>query len=512
MFNSNIGLTPQINTLRPHLTYTEWSKTYGPVFTVMRGATPVLVVNSAAAAHDIFNKRGQATAGRPSANKVDMVARGGYAPALMTGAPWRSARRMWHAILNVGAARSYLPYQKLEAAKLIADVCDDSIGGAAQWREHVARFSNSVGMTMMNGRRVPTKEDPGIREVMDDLLQISTLQLKTEWMDSIDWVWKLPGRRWWLPPMREAERLGVKHERMLKRHWENAKGWVENGEKFLPNFITAIQQKLKAGWEGLTETEGMEVANELLVAATDTTASSLNNFLAAMALWPDVQRKAQEEIDRVVGPDRLPNEEDSIDLPYTRQCIQELQRWISVAPLALPHATTAPMQLGEYHVPADTIVLLNVHGIHRDPEAYPDPKVFKPERWEGKLETVLSDEQVGARTDLFAFGAGRRVCPGQHVAEQNLFFVISHWLWAFDTQKKKDPVTGKEIDIDMDDVRPGLVNTMNPYEVEVKPRSRERAEWIKANWKKQRETLLDEDEQWLSSPEAVEKIMARTAK
>ena len=94
--------------------------------------------------------------------------------------------------------------------------------------------------------------------------------------------------------MREAERLGVKHERMLKRHWENAKGWVENGEKFLPNFITAIQQKLKAGWEGLTETEGMEVANELLVAATDTTASSLNNFLAAMALWPDVQRKAQE--------------------------------------------------------------------------------------------------------------------------------------------------------------------------------------------------------------------------
>lgn len=192
--------------------------------------------------------------------------------------------------------------------------------------------------------------------------------------------------------------------------------------------------------------------------------------------------------------------------------LPRLQRWISVAPLALPHATTAPMQLGEYHVPADTIVLLNVHGIHRDPEAYPDPKVFKPERWEGKLETVLSDEQVGARTDLFAFGAGRRVCPGQHVAEQNLFFVISHWLWAFDIQKKKDPVTGKEIDIDMDDVRPGLVNTMNPYEVEVKPRSRERAEWIKANWKKQRETLLDEDEQWLSSPEAVEKIMARTAK
>ncbi|OJD37386.1 cytochrome p450 [Diplodia corticola] len=506
-----------LDTLRPHLTYTTWAATYGPIITAMRGPIPIVVVSTAAAAHDVFNKRGQATAGRPGGMKVDLYARGNYAPAMMGGPRWRAARRMWHAILNVGAARSYLPYQALEAAKLLADVCGDGggdggEGAAEQWRVHVERFSNSVGMTMLNGRRVPRKEDPGIREVMDDLLNISTLQLRTEWMEGAQWLWKLPGGSWWLPARRAAERLWAVHERMLTRHWNNTKGWTEKGEKQLPSFIQAIQEKLRAGWEGLSEKEGMEVANELLVAATDTTASSLNNFMAAMALFPEVQRKAQEEIDRAVGPDRLPTEEDINNLPYTRQCIQELLRWITAVPLSLPHATVSPIQIGEYHIPAGTTILLNSYAIHRDPVAYPDPKAFKPERWEGKLETVVSDEQVGVRTDLFAFGAGRRVCPGQHVAERNLYFVISHWLWAFDVRKKRDPQTGEEIDIDMEDVRPGLVNTMNPFAVDVKPRSKEKAEWIKAHWKKQREALLDEDEQWIQGPEAVANIMARTAR
>ncbi|KAL0261750.1 hypothetical protein SLS55_003180 [Diplodia seriata] len=474
------GNLKEIDTLRPHLTYAAWSATYGPIITAMRGPIPVVVVNTAAAAHDVFNRRGQATAGRPAGMKVDLAARGNYAPALMGGAPWRAARRMWHAILNVGAARSYLPYQALETVKLLADVCDEEeggVGGAAEWRTHVERFSNSVGMTMLNGRRVPRKEDPGIREVIDDLTNISTLQLRTEWMDGAQWLWKLPGGRWWLPAKRAAERLGAVHEAMLTRHWNNTKGWSEKGEKQLPNFIQAIQEKLRAGWEGVSERQGMEIANELLVAATDTTASSLNNFMAAMALFPDVQRKAQEAV-----------------------------------PLSLPHATTTPIQIGEYHIPAETTIILNTHAIHSDPVAYPDPKVFRPERWEGKLETVVSDEQVGARTDLFAFGAGRRICPGQHVGERNLYFVISHWLWAFDVRKKRDAQTGKEIDIDMDDLRPGLVNTMNPFEVDVKPRSKDKSEWIRTHWKKQREALLDEDEQWIQSPEAVANVMARSAR
>lgn len=169
------------------------------------------------------------------------------------------------------------------------------------------------------------------------------------------------------------------------------------------------------------------------------------------------------------------------------------------------------MQLGEYHVPAGTGLIINTHAIHRDSRAYSDPKEFRPERWEGKLQMVTSDEQVGARTDLFSFGAGRRICPGQHIAERNLFYICSHFLWAFDIRKRKD-AAGNEIDIDMDDVRPGLINTMNPFDVDVKPRNLERVEWVKKHWEEQKRALLDENEQWVRSPELIESVMQRAAR
>ncbi|KAH7053207.1 cytochrome P450 [Macrophomina phaseolina] len=500
------GNLKEISTLRPHLTYAAWSQTYGPIYTIMRGPDPWLVINSAATAHDIFNKQGQVTAGRPNM-RLDIACRGGYAPAAQSGASWRAARKMWHAVLNVGASRAYLPYQELEAEKLVVDVCED--GDA--WRTHVERFSNSVAMTMTNGRRTPAAGDPRVREVMDDLWEISVCALRWAWLDGVAIAWSRWVPAWMVPGRREAKGFTERHEKMLWRLWNSAFKSPEGAEVVLPSFNKAVQEKLRAGYQGITEREGTEVTHSLLQAATDTTASTLNIWVAAMAMFPEVQKKAQEEIDRVVGPNRLPSESDAANLPYTRQCIQELQRWISVAPLALPHATTAPMQIGEYHIPAGTGLILNTHAIHRDPVAYPEPREFRPERWEGKLQMVTSDEQVGARTELFSFGAGRRICPGQHLAERNLFYVCSHLLWAVDIRKKKD-AAGKDIEIDMDDVRPGLVNTMNPFEADVKPRSTEKSVWAKRNWEQKRSALLDSEEQWIQSPEVVESVMARAAR
>lgn len=184
---------------------------------------------------------------------------------------------------------------------------------------------------------------------------------------------------------------------------------------------------------------------------------------------------------------------------------------MTAVPIGVPHATTAPMQVDEYHIPAGTILILNSYAIHSDPETYPEPREFRPERWEGKLETVVSDEQVGARSDLFSFGAGRRICPGQHLAERTMYLAVAHMLWALDIRKAKDK-EGNEIPIDRDSVRPGLVETLNQFEVDVKPRSGERAEWLKRNWKQQRETLLDKDEQWIQSPEGVAKNLEKTAR
>lgn len=57
-----------------------------------------------------------------------------------------------------------------------------------------------------------------------------------------------------------------------------------------------------------------------------------------------------------------------------------------------------------------------------------------------------------------------------------------------------------------------MINTMNPFDVDVKPRNLERVEWVKKHWEEQKSALLDENEQWVRSPELIESVMQRAAR
>ncbi|CDO78259.1 hypothetical protein BN946_scf184491.g4 [Trametes cinnabarina] len=95
-------------------------------------------------------------------------------------------------------------------------------------------------------------------------------------------------------------------------------------------------------------------------AGADTTAAALRNFTLAMMVYPDVQRKAQEELDHVVGRDRLPTFDDRARLSYTSKIMKESLRWKAVSPLGVPHAT---LDEDEYHgasIPSGTTVLANI--------------------------------------------------------------------------------------------------------------------------------------------------------
>ena len=79
-----------------------------------------------------------------------------------------------------------------------------------------------------------------------------------------------------------------------------------------------------------------------------------------MVMHPDMQRKAQEELDRVVGGDRMPTFEDRDSLPYLNALLKEVLRWHPVAPLAAPHRSTTDDEYNGYFIPAGTIVYPNL--------------------------------------------------------------------------------------------------------------------------------------------------------
>ncbi|KAB2568769.1 Cytochrome P450 monooxygenase atE [Lasiodiplodia theobromae] len=498
----------------PERLYTEWAKTYGPVYTVMKGSQPWIIVTGAAEAHDLFHVRGSATAGRTS-SRMELAMRDGYWPQFLSGPQWRDARKLWHAVLNVGAARQYQPLQELEAKQLIADVARDG----KNWKAHMERYAGSLAMTLMNGKRVPTAggDDQTVREIVDDFDVFMQHLNRTAWLDNVPGFWRVPA--WMVPARREAARIAARHRALIMRHWDETKRRMAAGLS-LPCFNRTIMERLSASRKGDGEYEGLaervseiqaaEIGELLVTGATETTSATLKNWIAAMTLFPDAQRKAQEELDRVVGPHRLPDAADAENLPYVRQVIQETHRWLTAAPLAMTHSTTVDIPWGpNYLIPAGTPLVLNAYGIHRDPALYPDPLRFDPDRWAGKLEAAnsLADDRVGARSEaLYAFGAGRRICPGQHVAEQGLFLAVARWLWAFDTQAVEG---GEERFQGVDNYKPGLVVSLDRVEAVVRPRSEERKKLAVEVWERERAEFLDEDGQFCRSPEALESVMGR---
>lgn len=85
------------------------------------------------------------------------------------------------------------------------------------------------------------------------------------------------------------------------------------------------------------------LGGDLFAAGTDTTATTLHVFIWLMVKYPEVQKKAQEEIDRVVG--RLPAQEDAKDLPYLQAVIKELHRLYVILPMSVPHATSEDVEV-----------------------------------------------------------------------------------------------------------------------------------------------------------------------
>ena len=102
------------------------------------------------------------------------------------------------------------------------------------------------------------------------------------------------------------------------------------------------------------------MSGSLLEAGSDTTASTLYGFIQAMIVWPEVQKKAQAEIDCVVGPDRLPTVDDYDELHYIRCCIKESLRWMPTVILGVPHSVMRDDTYGNYVIPKGSTVINNV--------------------------------------------------------------------------------------------------------------------------------------------------------
>lgn len=158
-------------------------------------------------------------------------------------------------------------------------------------------------------------------------------------------------------------------------------------------------------------TTGCLQTQDLFTAGTDTSASTVEWAIAELIRHPHIQKKAQAEIDAVVGRDRLVKESDIPNLPYFQAVIKETFRLHPSTPLSLPRVAGKSCQVAGYHIPEGTHLLVNVWAISRDSNIWTDPLEFQPERFlpGSKYEHI---DIRGNDFEAIPFGAGRRICAG----------------------------------------------------------------------------------------------------
>ena len=407
---------------RPWIQMEEMSKQYNnPMITIWHGHRPNIICNDAWTISDLLDKRANIYSSRPhmvmlgdsrNATEYDQV-------CLPYNDQWRYHRRLMHNATGMQAIRGHRPIQDNEIKVLTRDL----LVSPDKFVKAIERYSISIVSTIGFGRRV---------DKMDD----SVAQVALKFMEGVDFV--LPGLF-----MMETIPFLIKLPRWI---YPLASKLKENGKKFNRFFSSLSREGSQAGKDnfakqlfleqeknGLTNEEISFLTGNLVGGGVDTTASTTISFILAMCVFQDVQKKAQEELDRVVGKDRLPDWSDEPNLPYISAIVSESLRWRTVTILGgIPHTPVHDDSYRGYVIPSGAWVTGNLWSIHRNPEDFPDPDVFNPERF------LDAKRPFPTKRGHSAFGWGRRQCSGQPLAEQGLFLSMARILWAYEIQPGLD--------------------------------------------------------------------------
>ncbi|OAG24292.1 cytochrome P450 [Alternaria alternata] len=443
-----------------------WRKQYGHVFHTKIGGTDYIWLSSPKAVKDLMDKKSNIYSSRaPAPMAQDVLSAGRRQLFMQYGPRWRSIRKHSHALLNLNASINYQPVQDFESKVLLKQLMQDSNDFMSINR----RYSASVIMLVTYGYRIPSWDDPLIKRIYDVLERFTRNTAPGAWaIDSFPALASLP--QWLFGNWRtHGQKLHEQDSKVYLDLWNKLKKDTDAGvakDCFTKTFYLNGPEK-----SGIDELAAAYTCGGLIEAGSETTGTTLNNFVLSMVLFPEAQKKAQEELDRVVGKDRLPTWEDEENLPYVRGVIKEVLRWRPVNKFGMPHATSEDDWYEGWFIPKGSIVVLNWWAIHNDPDLWPNPSAFDPSRYLNHTASAAHYMNTAdpSERDHFAYGAGRRSCPGVHVAERSLFINVSRVLWGFNLTKKVGK-EGKEAHVNTK-MEPGFFSVPEPFHCDIRPRS-----------------------------------------
>ncbi|RCI12382.1 hypothetical protein L249_0049 [Ophiocordyceps polyrhachis-furcata BCC 54312] len=448
--------------------YLHWLKhreAYGPISSVTFMGETLILLHDKQAAFDLLEKKSTMTAGRPALVFASMCRYSELLAFLPYGEKFRRARRFVdHQLGTRARVARFDNVQEVEVRRFLLRVLKQP----GDVHRHLHTLAGAIILKMTYGYSIkPEQPDPLVELSERMATGLSLASVPLAWLvDAMPFLRHLPGMAF----QKRARHCAKVTEAVVEIPYSFVRRQMVTG--LYPASYTSdlVDQYSHPELSGDDEDTIKWTAAILYAAGSETTAYSLSSFVLAMVLFPHVQRKAQEELDRVIGGDRLPRLSDRDKLPYIEGVVGETFRWSPIGPLGFAHKTTESTVYNGYLIPKGATIIPSIFWFLHDPDVYPDPESFDPERY-GKPRFEPDPKSV-------AFGFGRRICPGRYLADGTLFLTIAQTLAAFTISKAVDG-RGRELEAKLETTA-GVTNKVKDFPYKMVPRSAKAATLVRS--------------------------------
>ncbi|CAN1131098.1 Cytochrome P450 CYP82J17 [Linum perenne] len=454
---------------------------YGSMYTIRLGSHPTVIISDYEAMKECFTDNDVALAARPQSSQGRILGKNysvfGFASY---GMYWRNVKKlMMTELLTLARIKALRHVQVKEVDKLVRDLytrCssnnkDDhdqqSVVVMSDWLQN---FAVNIITTMIAGKRyfedlsdMDGVVDEGGRPVGEMIREYMALNGSMVLSDFI------PIYRWF-------DQWGILRtmKRVSKEFDVVVNGWIEEhkvkrikmgadkvlDEDFIDVMLSVVNDNFDPSSEFDKETSVKSTATTLVIAATDTTAGTLTWILSNLINKRSTLEKAQKEMDEKVGRDRVVQDSDLDNLPYLQAIVRETLR-LYAGPTTVPRVVREDITIQGYYVPKGTRFTANLWKLHRNPQVFPNPDEFIPERF---YEKQVTADIYGRSFEYLPFGTGRRSCPGMHFAMQVVLLSAARLIQAFDFGMPFDQT------VDLTEANSTTLSKKTPLEVVVTPR------------------------------------------
>ncbi|XP_024521427.1 flavonoid 3'-monooxygenase [Selaginella moellendorffii] len=413
-----------------HQSLQKLSNKFGDVMFLRLGMVPAVIISSPAMAKEVLKTHDLIFSSRPFVLVGQYVSYNFKGLALASGDHWKNVRKICTTeLFTVKRIDSFLWVRVEELCYLISSLAKAPKG--VDMREHLTVLTFNITSRILMSKRFFGENLVGedltdaktFKEVMHEVaeigLQFHIGQFVPDWLRWIDW--SIP----------RVKRIFAKEDKFFEKVITEHK--KSGGSRPQPDFTDILLQHYK------DEEVVKGTLMEILIAGMDTSACTVEWALLELVHNPEVMKKAQEELDVVVGRNRMVTETDFSKLTYLEAVIKETLRLHPPVPILVPHMSNKACVLAGFDVPKGATTIINFYSISRDPNVWEHPTKFWPERF-GQITADVKGQDF----ELIPFGAGRRMCPGMSLGLKTVHLVLSNLLHSFHWER----VPGESYNLD----------------------------------------------------------------